>query len=94
MASPSSLVFTNAGAAYDQTVTVTQSGSPAGPFSAVSNNTGVVTVAQGSGPSAFVVTPVNAGNTTITITGSNAMTAAVAINVTSTSITVQKDGEK
>ena len=93
-ASPNPLDFYNVGASYTQNVTVTQVASPNGPFTTSGNNAAVATVAAGGSPNVFIVTPVGPGTTTITITGTNAMTTAVTVNVTTTPLTVSKVGAK
>ena len=73
---------------------VTQVASPNGPFTTSGNNAAVATVVAGGSPNVFIVTPVGPGTTTITITGTNAMTTAVTVNVTTTPLTVSKVGAK
>jgi uncharacterized protein YjdB len=80
------LDFTNVGPPYDQDFTATQLNNPDDIFGAVSNNTGVATVVPGFTPGTFVVTPVAAGKTTITVTGLRGSTASLKITVTLTSI--------
>src|SRR5665213_2389816 len=87
VASPNPMTFTNAGAAFNQTLTVTEA-NYSGMFTAVSQNTGVVTVAAGAQPNTFTVTPVAAGQTTIVVTDTGNRTTSVTVTVTITPVTV------
>jgi hypothetical protein len=66
---------------------VTEANYP-GTFTAVSQNTGVVTVAPGTQPNTFTVTPVAAGQTTILVTDSGNRSTSVTVTVTITPVTV------
>lgn len=83
----SPLTFTNTGAAFNQTFGVTESGY-SGSFTAVSQNAGVVTVAPGTQPNTFVVTPVGAGTTTILVQDSGGRSTSVNITLTLTPVTI------
>jgi hypothetical protein len=86
---PSTLNFNIAGAAYGQSSTAMQSGNANATFSvtAMTCPPSVATIAQSG--STFTVTPVGAGaQCTFTITGANGMSAALTVNVTTSSGTI------
>jgi hypothetical protein len=87
VAAPSSLTFTNTGAAYNQGFGVTEA-NYAGTFTATSQNAAVATVAPGTQPNTFVVTPAGAGQTTITVQDTGNRTTSVTVTVTLTPVTV------
>jgi hypothetical protein len=60
----------------------------AGTFSAMSQNAAVVTVAPGTQPNTFTVTPVGAGQTTILVQDTGGRSTSVTVTVTITPVTV------
>jgi len=87
VANPNSLSFQNAGAAYAQTVSLSQ-GSYGGAFSAVTSggNTSAVTLSI-SGHT-LTVTPAQAGGTNIIVTGASGSTQTIPVGVTLTQLTI------
>jgi sugar lactone lactonase YvrE len=83
--SPASLAFNNVGAAYSQTVSVSEPGY-GGTF-AISGINSLVATASISG-SSITVTPVSAGNTSLHVAGGNAY-LDIPIGVTVSEITIQ-----
>jgi streptogramin lyase len=85
VASPSSLAFTNVGAAFNQSVSVSEA-AYAGPFLVQSINNAVAT-ASVSG-STITVTPVGSGATTMRVTGGPGQYVDVPIGVTVSNIII------
>lgn len=90
VASPSSLAFTAVGAAYAQTVTVSQFGN-AGSFSPSNVNSLVAVVSMNGGT--VTVTPVGSGATTLRITGTGGQYVDIPIGVTVSNI-ILHDGKR
>ena len=88
IASPSAIAFTTIPAT--QAVTVSEGGY-SGSFTALSMNTGVVTVTPASGTS-FTVSAVAVGTTTITFTSGNGTVGTVDVSVTTTSGVISSTG--
>jgi hypothetical protein len=87
VASPSPLVFSNAGAQYAQTFAVTEAGY-SGSFTASRNDPTIATVSPATSTRTFTVTAVGNGQTTITVTDSAKRTATVTVQVTLTQLGV------
>lgn len=87
VANPNSLTFTNSGAAYAQTVSLSQ-GSFRGAFTAVtsSGNTSAVTLSVSG--QMLTVTPQQAGRTNIIVTGASGATLTIPVGVTLTQLTI------
>jgi hypothetical protein len=84
--SSTSLSFTNVGATYAQTVTMSQT-HYSGAFQVTTANcSGIATVGSLTDAS-FTVTPVAAGSCTFTVTGTAGQSATLTIGVTTTSVT-------
>lgn len=81
--SPSSFAFPGSGSAYAQTLTVAEPGY-GGNWSASSANTAIAAVAPGSAPNTFVVSPVDAGTTTIAVRDASGNYANVPVTVSIT----------
>jgi hypothetical protein len=88
-ASPSSLTFLASGSQYSTTVAASEPGY-SGAFSATSANTAIATVAPGSSPNSFVVTPVNAGTTTLTVRDASGGYTTVPVSVSITGLQLQR----
>jgi len=93
VASPNPLTFTNAGAAYNQTFTVTEA-NYTGPLNAANGApscSGIATFSPASAtstPATFTVTPVAAGTCKIVVTDSGGRSTSVTVTVTITPVTV------
>jgi hypothetical protein len=86
---PTSLALTGLGASFAGSVSVTESGY-GGAFSENDSCAGIATVATAS--PTFTVTPVAAGNCSITILDSVQHSVAVPVTVTTSGLVVQKKG--
>lgn len=80
--SPTTLVFSNVGAGFAQSSSITQT-SYAGPFSIMGNTCAGIATAALSGAT-ITVTPVSAGSCTITIAGTNGRSSPLSVGVTTT----------
>ncbi|HEX3468207.1 MAG TPA: pilus assembly protein N-terminal domain-containing protein [Candidatus Elarobacter sp.] len=87
VASPSTLVFSNAGAQYAQTFNVSEA-NYSGSFTASGNDPSIATVAPSMSTRTFTVTAVGNGQTTITVTDSANRFATVTVQVTLTQLGV------
>lgn len=87
VANPNSLTFQNSGAAYAQTVSLSQ-GSFRGAFTAVTSTANTSAVTLSISGQTLTVTPQQAGGTNIIVTGASGATLTIPVSVTLTQLTI------